>query len=144
MRGVPGPEATRAGRARTADRSSASPRLYSDLAAVALCALGLLLGLLSGALYLLLRDYLGNTIKDVEDVERYLHLDLLAAVPQHTADNAPFATEAYQTLRTALLFARRDDRGQVLLVSGTAPGEGKTTTVTNLARLLADFRRVML
>jgi capsular exopolysaccharide synthesis family protein len=98
---------------------------------------GLLLGLVLGAGYVLLRDYFGNTIKDADDVERFLHLDLVAAVPKHNKDNAPLATEAYQTLRTALLFARKDERGQVLLVSGTAPGEGKTTTVVNLARLLA-------
>ncbi|HEY5907461.1 MAG TPA: polysaccharide biosynthesis tyrosine autokinase, partial [Vicinamibacteria bacterium] len=102
-----------------------------------LAMVGLLLGLLLGAGYLLLRDYFGNTIKDAEDIERYLRLELLAAVPRHTKENAPLATEAYQTLRTALLFARRDERGQVLLVSGTAPGEGKTTTVVNLAQLLA-------
>ena len=46
-------------------------------------------------------------------------------------------TEAYQNLRTALLFARKDERGQVVLVTGTAPQEGKTTTLVNLARLLA-------
>jgi capsular exopolysaccharide synthesis family protein len=102
-----------------------------------LALLGLLLGVVLGAGYLLLRDYFANTIKDGDDVERYLHLDLLAAVPKHTKENAPLATEAYQTLRTALLFARRGELGQVVLVSGTAPGEGKTTTVVNLARLLA-------
>jgi capsular exopolysaccharide synthesis family protein len=98
---------------------------------------GLLVGLALGAGYVLLRDYFANTIKDAEDVERFLHLELLAAVPKHTKESAPLATEAYQTLRTALLFARKDERGQILLVSGTAPGEGKTTTVLNLAKLLA-------
>ena len=98
---------------------------------------GLLLGLVLGSGFVLLRDYFGNAIKDADDVERYLHIELLAAVPKQTKDNAPLATEAYQTLRTALLFARKDDRGQILLISGTAPGEGKTTTVVNLARLLA-------
>ena len=102
-----------------------------------LSLVGLLLGLVLGAGYVLLRDYFGNAIKDAEDVERFLHIDLLAAVPKHTKDNAPLATEAYQTLRTALLFARKNDRGQILLVAGTAPGEGKTTTVVNLAKLLA-------
>jgi succinoglycan biosynthesis transport protein ExoP len=98
---------------------------------------GLLLGLVLGAGYVLLRDYFGNAIKDAEDVERFLHIDLLAAVPKQIKENAPLATEAYQTLRTALLFARKNDRGQILLVSGTAPGEGKTTTVVNIAKLLA-------
>ena len=46
-------------------------------------------------------------------------------------------TEAYQNLRTALLFARKDEGGQVVLVTGTAPQEGKTTTLVNIAKLLA-------
>jgi len=99
--------------------------------------LSLLLGLVLGGGYVLLRDLVENTIKDAEDVERYLHLDLLAAVPRYTKDNTQLATEAYQTLRTALLFGRRDDRGQVVLITGTAPGEGKTTTLVNVAKLLA-------
>ncbi len=98
---------------------------------------GLLLGLLAGLGLVLVRDYLGNTIRDPEEIERYLHLDLLAAVPRYEEENDSLATEAYQNLRTALLFARRDERGQVVLVTGTAPQEGKTTTIVNLARLLA-------
>jgi succinoglycan biosynthesis transport protein ExoP len=98
---------------------------------------GLLLGLVAGLGLVLARDYLGNTIRDAEEVERYLHLDLLAAVPRYENETDSLATEAYQNLRTALLFARRDERGQVVLVTGTAPQEGKTTTIVNLARLLA-------
>jgi polysaccharide biosynthesis transport protein len=98
---------------------------------------GLLLGLLAGLGLVLVRDYQGNTIRDPEEIERYLHLDLLAAVPRYGEENDSLATEAYQSLRTALLFARRDERGQVVLVTGTAPQEGKTTTIVNLARLLA-------
>ncbi|HEX9187275.1 MAG TPA: polysaccharide biosynthesis tyrosine autokinase [Vicinamibacteria bacterium] len=98
---------------------------------------GLLLGLLAGLALVLGRDYLANTIRDPEEIERYLHLDLLAAVPRYEAEDDSLATEAYQNLRTALLFARRDERGQVVLVTGTAPQEGKTTTIVNLARLLA-------
>ena len=58
-------------------------------------------------------------------------------MPRYEEENDSLATEAYQNLRTALLFARRDERGQVVLVTGTAPQEGKTTTIVNLARLLA-------
>jgi capsular exopolysaccharide synthesis family protein len=97
----------------------------------------MLLGLLAGLGLVLARDYLGNTIRDPEEIERYLHLDLLASVPRFQEEDDSLATEAYQNLRTALLFARRDDRGQVVLVTGTAPQEGKTTTIVNLARLLA-------
>jgi polysaccharide biosynthesis transport protein len=99
--------------------------------------MSLLLGLVLGGGYVLLRDLVENTIKDADDVERYLHIDLLAAVPRYTKENTTLATEAYQTLRTALLFGRRDERGQVVLITGTAPGEGKTTTLVNVAKLLA-------
>jgi polysaccharide biosynthesis transport protein len=98
---------------------------------------GMLAGFLLGGVFIFLRDYLGNTIKDVDDVERYLHLDLLATVPRFGKDNQQLATEAYQTLRTALLFARKGEQGQVVLVTGTAPGEGKTTTLLNVAKIIA-------
>jgi capsular exopolysaccharide synthesis family protein len=98
---------------------------------------GLLGGALLGAGFVLLRDALDNTLKDADDVERHLHLELLASIPRYGKEDVALATEAYQNLRTALLFSRRGDAGQVVLVTGTAPGEGKTTTLLNVARLLA-------
>jgi capsular exopolysaccharide synthesis family protein len=94
-------------------------------------------GLVLGAAFVLLRDAFDNTLKDAEDIERHLHLELLAAIPRYGKDDATLATEAYQNLRTALLFSRRGKAGQVVLVTGTAPGEGKTTTLLNVAKLLA-------
>jgi capsular exopolysaccharide synthesis family protein len=99
--------------------------------------LALAAGLLLGGSWILLRDALDNTLKDAEDVERHLRLDLLAAIPRYGKEDASLATEAYQNLRTALLFSRRGESGQVVLVTGTAPGEGKTTTLLNAAKLLA-------
>ena len=98
---------------------------------------GLAFGLALGLGLVLLRDFLSNTIRDPEEIERYLHLDLLSAVPRYEADSEHLVTEAYQNLRTALLFARKDEGGQVVLITGTAPQEGKTTTLVNLAKLLA-------
>jgi capsular exopolysaccharide synthesis family protein len=99
--------------------------------------IGLVLGLALGVGLVLGRDYLDNTMRDPEEVERYLHLDLLAAVPSYETDNAHLVTEAYQNLRTALLFARKSEEGQVVLITGSAPQEGKTTTLVNMAKLLA-------
>ena len=72
---------------------------------------GMLVGLLGGLGLVLARDFLANTIRDAEEIERYLHLDLLAAVPRYTDETFTLATEAYQNLRTALIFARRDEQG---------------------------------
>jgi succinoglycan biosynthesis transport protein ExoP len=102
-----------------------------------IAAIACLLGAILGAGLVLGREYFANTIKDPDEVERYLHLDLLASVPRYDEANVHLVTEAYQNLRTALLFGRRDESGQVVLVTGTAPQEGKTTTLVNIAKLLA-------
>ena len=56
----------------------------------------------SGVALVFVRDFFDNTVKDPEEIERYLHLDLLAAVPKFDKTDRHFATEAYQNLRTAL------------------------------------------
>jgi len=103
-----------------------------------IAAIGGLLGLALGIGLLVGRDYLDNTIREPEEVERYLHVDLLAAVPNNDEVNAQLVTEAYQNLRTSLIFARKDERGQIVLVTGAAPQEGKTTTLVNLGKLMAS------
>jgi succinoglycan biosynthesis transport protein ExoP len=99
--------------------------------------IALLVGLAIGVGFVLLRDYLDNTIGSPEEVERYLRLDVLAAVPRYDKESSHLVAEAYQSLRTSLLFERKGEGGQVVLVVGTAPGEGKTTTVLNIGKLLA-------
>ena len=104
-----------------------------------IAGLGLAIGLFLGVGLVLGRDYLDNTVKSPEDLERFLHLDLLAAVPRYEQlEGDHLVTEAYQNLRTALIFARTEGRGHVVLVASTAPQEGKTTTIVNMARLLAS------
>jgi succinoglycan biosynthesis transport protein ExoP len=103
-----------------------------------IATLGAFLGLLLGVGLVLARDYLDNTIKNPDEIERFLHVDLLAAVPQYDEESVHFVTEAYQNLRTALIFGRKEETGQVVLVTGTVPQEGKTTTLVNLGKLLAS------
>jgi capsular exopolysaccharide synthesis family protein len=103
-----------------------------------MAAVAFFLGLALGAGLVLAKDYFDNTIKDPEEVERYLHTELLAAVPKHDPAETHLVTEAYQNLRTSLIFARKDEGGQVVLIAGSAPHEGKTTTLVNLAKLLAS------
>jgi capsular exopolysaccharide synthesis family protein len=99
--------------------------------------LGLLAGIGLGIGLVLLRDYLDDTFHGAEEIERYLHVDVLASVPRYTSELEYPVVEAYQSLRTALLFAQQGEGGQVVLITGTAPQEGKTTTLLNLAGLLA-------
>jgi capsular exopolysaccharide synthesis family protein len=99
---------------------------------------GLVLGLALGVGLVLGHEYLQNTIKDPDEVERYLHMNLIASVPKYDEDTVHLVTEAYQNIRTGLIFGRKEQGAQVVLISGTAPQEGKTTTLVNLAKLLAS------
>ncbi len=103
-----------------------------------IAGMALLVGLVVGMALVLGRDYIENTIKGPDEIERYLHMDLLAAVPRYDEANVHLVTEAYQNLRTALIFGRKEESGQVVLITGTAPQEGKTTTLVNIAKLLAS------
>ena len=103
---------------------------------------GLLLGL--GAAFLV--DYLDTTIRDEDDLQRATGLPNLALIPyadgaEHgdeghiVARDAPQspAAEAYRNLRTAIKFLSLDRPIHTVLVTSARPGEGKTTTATNLA-----------
>ncbi len=98
----------------------------------------LVLGLVSGCGFVLLRDYLDNTLKEQEDVEKYLKADCLAIIPKHDAAGVGVVTEAYRTLRASLHFNRERDHGNVILLTSSIPQEGKSTTAVNLAKTLAE------
>ncbi|RLE26930.1 MAG: hypothetical protein DRJ65_04355 [Acidobacteria bacterium] len=100
-------------------------------------ALGGVLGLFLGIGLVLGLDFLDHTLRTPDQVERYLGLEVLAALPKLTDDNSRALREAFQTLRTALMLAARDEGCQILLVTSSVPSEGKTTASFNLAKVLA-------
>lgn len=100
-------------------------------------ALGLILGLFLGIGLVLGLDFLDHSLRTPEQVERYLGLDALTAVPRLTEENRRSLREAFQTLRTALMLAARGGGSQVVLVTSSVPSEGKTTISFNLAKTLA-------
>lgn len=106
------------------------------------------LGLAAALAYFL--DYLDNTIKSPDDVERELKLSTLGAITrmnriQKLPDSlvtlkeprSPIS-EAFRVLRTNLRFSGIENPGGALLVTSPGPGEGKTTTAANLAITMAQ------
>jgi len=113
---------------------------------------GILLGIFLGISFVFFLDYLDSSIKLPSDVEKYLEQSVLTVVPRYSPDKIKVLKEFYQSLRTAVMFARKAEENQIVLVTSTGPSEGKTTTCFNLAKVLAsagdsvllidsDFRR---
>ncbi len=95
------------------------------------------LGLFLGIGLVLGLDFLDHTLRSPDDVERYLGLETLTALPKMKDDNARALRESFQSLRTALMLAARSDGCNVVMVTSAVPEEGKTTVVFNLAKTLA-------
>ena len=106
-------------------------------------ALATVVGLIVGVGLAFFLEYLDTSVKTMEDVESFLQAPVLAVIPQniHLLPQTPEASvdaEAYRILRTNLEFNRKSsDANSVTFVSGGA-GEGKSTTLANLAYTFAQ------
>jgi non-specific protein-tyrosine kinase len=109
-------------------------------------ALGGMLGLmLAGGLVLLL-GYLDNTIRTSDDLRRLTGQAALGEIPVLTTNvgivalTAPQSAdvEAFRSLRTNLQFATLGREVRSVVVTSLHPGDGKTTTIVNLATVLAQ------
>jgi capsular exopolysaccharide synthesis family protein len=118
--------------------------------------LGMLVGLSLGIGVAYFLEFLDNTLKTPDDVRKHLAASpLLGVVPEQPADSealvvryadegSPFV-EGYRVVNTALSYSWSERGSRVLLVTSTAPGEGKTLTAVNLALTLASHEvRVLL
>jgi polysaccharide biosynthesis transport protein len=119
-------------------------------------ALGLVLAVGAGAAAVVLAEILMAGLFTEDEVERRLGLPYLGAVPTlgTTVDDAktlkgmtppdyllakPLSSfaESLRKLRASVLFSKVGEKIQVIAVTSSLPGEGKTTTAFSLARTLA-------
>ncbi len=114
--------------------------------------IALLLGGLLGIGGAFLVDYLDDSIKSADDVERATGLATLGAIPKMRLDSGKsqiysLATlvyprssvaESFRALRTNLEFTGIDAPIATILVTSPLPREGKTTVATNLAVAFAQ------
>jgi len=121
-----------------------------------------ILSLVAGIGLAFLLDFLDDTVKSLDDVDRYVHLPALAMIPanrgatklkglapMHAASSdttalamiddvrSPIA-ESYRHLRTSLLLSSAGQPPKTILVTSSQPSEGKTTTAINTAFMLAQ------
>ena len=115
--------------------------------------LGLLVGMVLAIGGVLLIEYLDDTLKNPDDVVAALKLSTLGAIPRTRQDSADAdadrqlvtflnpkspISEAYRILRTNIQFSSLDKPIRTLLVTSANPSEGKSTTASNLAAVMAQ------
>lgn len=116
--------------------------------------LGLLLGLMAGVGAVFFIEYLDDTIKGPEEAQRVIGAPILALIPFIDSDEEQKSdlhtaiithlrpksaiAEAFRSLRTSLHFSAINREKQVLIITSTFPGEGKSTIAANLAITLSQ------
>jgi succinoglycan biosynthesis transport protein ExoP len=106
-------------------------------------ALGAVVGMIFGIGVAFFLEYLDTSVKSLEDVERYLQVPVLAVIPKDVgvlykqSGMSPDA-EAYRILRTNIEFNRKNPEDNAITVVSGGAGEGKSTTLVNLAYICAQ------
>lgn len=111
-------------------------------------ALGALLGLALGVGIAALRTVLDTRVRTLHDIEQITDSPILGGIafdpdaPKRPlivhADPRSPRSESFRSLRTNLQFLNVEGGPRSFVVSSAGPGEGKSTTTTNLAIALAE------
>jgi capsular exopolysaccharide synthesis family protein len=106
-------------------------------------AIAFLVGLVWGVGLAFFLEYLDTSVKTLADVEKFIGVSVLAVVPRiggllHKMEGRSPDAETYRTLRTNIEFHKpAPDANTITIISG-GPGEGKSTTLCNLAVICAN------
>lgn len=124
-----------------------SPDLQSSLLRA------LMISLAIGIALAFLIEFLDDTIKTPEDINRKLNLRVIGVIPR-AKSREPISkqirnpraeiTEAFSSARTALQFSIMAGSIKTLLVTGSKPGEGKTSSALALATSFAQIGKKVL
>lgn len=110
--------------------------------------LAVVLGLLGGVSVAFFLDYMDDTIKTAEDVDKKIGLVFLDVVPLIVKKSGPIfmtsepksaTAEAYRTIRTGLMLSSAVNQLKVIAITSATPNEGKTTTSANLAVAMSQM-----
>lgn len=110
--------------------------------------MGLIVGLALGMAATVLRALLDTRVRGESDIRRATQAPILGGISfDDDATKKPLLTqvlaqspraESFRQIRTNLQFAHVSHESKAVLVTSSLPGEGKTTTATNLAIALAQ------
>ncbi|MDD3803244.1 MAG: polysaccharide biosynthesis tyrosine autokinase [bacterium] len=124
--------------------------------------LGFFLSLIIAIGTVLLKEYIDDSIKDIDEIEREFKIKTLGSVPlilqkadangkadsinlkspivSNLPEGSP-VSESYKILRTNILYISQDNPPKMMTVSSATKGEGKSTTAANLAIVLSQLNK---
>ena len=100
---------------------------------------GLILGLIVGVAQAFLRELLVTTIRNIQDIEKLTSLPFYGVVPNVDKKMARnIYEESFKNIRTNLQFLPGNYNNQIISITSSISGEGKTTIAAGLAKILAQ------
>ncbi|MEI6807757.1 MAG: polysaccharide biosynthesis tyrosine autokinase [bacterium] len=109
----------------------------------------MILGLGCGVGLAFFIEYVDASIKNIDEIERYVGAPVLGIVPQKVksliqdGEDSPHA-EIYRVLRTNIQFSKKLGKGRTLCITSGGAGEGKSFTISNLACVCAHLNEKVL
>jgi len=105
-----------------------------------------LLGTILPAIYILLLDFVQNKISSRDEIEKLTKIPVIGIVGHmreaderlvvHSKPKSSIS-EAFRSIRTNLVFFGMNEKNNVILITSSVGGEGKSFTAINLASVLA-------
>lgn len=121
--------------------------------------LATILGFIVGCAYVIAREFFNNKIKGTEDIDA-LGVNVYATIPFSNYEKkliaagnkrplalenpADTAVEAIRSLRTSVYFSVMNQGNNLVMISSTSPGVGKSFVTSNMAVVLANAGKKVL
>ncbi len=103
---------------------------------------GIILGIICGLALTFLREFFDNTIKNSDDVEKLSDIPIYGIIPfSKNKKSKKLLDEAFRSVRTNLQFLPKHENSDLIAITSSVSGEGKTTISANLARIIAQTNK---
>lgn len=110
-------------------------------------------GFFMALLLILVQNLMNNKIQEEEDIEKIIRQPIKGIIPKFPKNSKQLLTmheppiyidESYKMLRTNLFYRMSENERKVMLMTSALAGEGKSTTISNLAVSIAQSGKKVL
>ena len=96
------------------------------------------LGLIFGIIFVYVKSMIRGRIEDKADIEKYSVIPIVGSIKNYSKDKLHIKND-FNTLAGSLIFHKILNRHNIIAVSSSLPGEGKSFVAWHLANSLADI-----